>query len=234
MNTTWVPTVQDSAPCPNKQGPQFGPVFMSAIDISTYLAFFLGVVLYNKFLSQWRFRKLFVFSQVLMVAFLFLDLVLVERWNLLISLPDELFVLGDKTVNKVAKRFFYMPMFVLAAKLCPPGTEATLFATIMALSNFGSDVAQYIGIGLLKAFGVGENNNYSNFGWVIVCKMGIECIPIILTFFLIPDANPEDDLLKGRHGNAEEEDATTSKSVELLSANEVEDTGDDTFEGVKS
>jgi len=31
-----------------------------------------------------------------------------------------------------------MPILVLAARLCPEGVEATLFATLMSISNGGS------------------------------------------------------------------------------------------------
>ena len=41
-----------------------------------------------------------------------------------------------------------MPVLVLAAKLCPPGMEATLFATLMSISNAGSVTGSLVGAGL--------------------------------------------------------------------------------------
>jgi hypothetical protein len=50
-------------------------------------------------------------------------------------------------------RLVTMPMFVMAARLCPPDVEATLFALLMGLSNFGDDVGAYVGAAILQAFG---------------------------------------------------------------------------------
>ena len=54
---------------------------------------------------------------------------------------------------KVMNRLVTMPMFVMAARLCPPDVEATLFALLMGLSNFGDDVGAYVGAAILQAFG---------------------------------------------------------------------------------
>ena len=47
---------------------------------------------------------------------------------------------GDNCFGSVIGRLNMMPMMILAAKLCPPGVEATLFSLNMGLSNFGATV----------------------------------------------------------------------------------------------
>ncbi|KAJ8444251.1 hypothetical protein Cgig2_024577 [Carnegiea gigantea] len=44
----------------------------------------------------------------------------------------------------------FMPILVLAARLCPEGVEATLFATLMSISNAGSVLGGLIGAGLTQ------------------------------------------------------------------------------------
>ena len=46
-----------------------------------------------------------------------------------------------------------MPVLVLAARLCPPGVEATLYAALMSLSNAGGGVGE-------------EEKNYEEFFWL--------------------------------------------------------------------
>jgi hypothetical protein len=46
-----------------------------------------------------------------------------------------LFVLGDSALITVLARVAAMPILVLAARLCPEGVEATLFATLMSVLN---------------------------------------------------------------------------------------------------
>ena len=50
-----------------------------------------------------------------------------------------------------------MPILVLAARLCPEGVEATLFATLMSILNAGSFMGSAMGAGLTSALGVTSN-----------------------------------------------------------------------------
>eukprot|EP00966_Prymnesium_polylepis_P119821 2768977-Prymnesium_polylepis.1 len=51
-----------------------------------------------------------------------------------------------------------MPLLVLAAALCPPGIEGTLFATLMSVFNGAGVVGTELGAGLTALFGVTETN----------------------------------------------------------------------------
>merc|ERR1719436_73666 len=82
------------------------------------------------------------------------DFVLVKRWNLVVGVPDIFFLIGDEALAMIVGRFFSMPMFVLAAKVCPDNIEATLFALLMALSNLGSAVSSFFGVTLCEVFGI--------------------------------------------------------------------------------
>ena len=127
--------------------------------------------------------------------------------------------LGDATLTPVVRRFFLMPMFVMASKLCPDGSEATLFSVMMSLSNFGYDVGTYFGAMLLTVFHVSNGNtsytrpnicrqlvlyplkhllaffsldDYSNFAYCIGLKSAMRILPIFLVPFLVPLGSPQD------------------------------------------
>ena len=121
-----------------------------------------------------------------------MDIIIVSRWNQLVGFPDAAMLIGDLTLYPMARRFVMMPMFVLASKVCPDGAEATLYAMLMSLSNFGNTVAIYSGSFLVVLFGVKEDN-YNNFVWVIVTKSLCRLLPILFIPFLIPDGSPQDD-----------------------------------------
>lgn len=64
-----------------------------------------------------------------------------------------------------------MPVLVLAARLCPSGMEATLFATLMSISNGGSVTGGLLGAGLTQLLGV-TKDNFSNLALLItVCNL---------------------------------------------------------------
>ena len=55
----------------------------------------------------------------------------------------------------------FLPTLVLAARLCPPGVEAVLFATLMSIYNFASTVGTEVGAALTKFLHVSETD-FSN------------------------------------------------------------------------
>ncbi|KAM3576371.1 hypothetical protein VYU27_001722 [Nannochloropsis oceanica] len=64
-----------------------------------------------------------------------------------------------------------MPTLVLAARLCPPGIEGTLFATLMSVFNGAGALGAELGAFLTSALGVTENN-FQNLGLLIaICNL---------------------------------------------------------------
>ena len=53
-----------------------------------------------------------------------LDYVWVSRWNLQLGIPDAYFAMGYEALQPFAKRANLLPIFILAAKLCPPRAQA--------------------------------------------------------------------------------------------------------------
>ncbi len=63
------------------------------------------------------------------------QLILVYHLNTALGIPNEVFTFGDSVVLTVLGQVAFMPTLVLAARLCPPGIEGTLFATLMSSST---------------------------------------------------------------------------------------------------
>jgi BT1 family len=84
-----------------------------------------------------------------------------------------------------------MPVLVLAAKLCPAGIEATLFATLMSILNGGSVTGSFVGSLMTKAFGVSSTNFDNLAPLVTVCALG-SLLPLPL-LRLVPDLRDDED-----------------------------------------
>ena len=82
-----------------------------------------------------------------------------------------------------------MPVLVLAARLCPQGMEATLFATLMSISNGGSVVGGLVGAGLTQLFGV-TKNSFDNLAFLIILCNLSSLLPLPL-LGLLPEDNPD-------------------------------------------
>ncbi|TFJ86771.1 hypothetical protein NSK_001859 [Nannochloropsis salina CCMP1776] len=198
-------------------GPGFKPQFLGILNCIASVSMIVGISLYNRYMSTWKYRTIFIASQFLMVGAGMLDWVLVKRLNLRVGISDKAFVLGDEALVPLLRRFAAIPFFVLAAKVCPARCEATLFALLMALSNFGGDVGSYMGVGLLKAFSV-SRADYSRLPQVVLVKTFCRFIPVMLIPFLIPDASPADEILTEKEKllkEGEDEEGDGEDGVEM-------------------
>lgn len=58
--------------------------------------------------------------------------------NRQLGIDDRFFAMGDSLVLTVLGQLAFMPTLVLAAKICPPGLEATLFAGLMRCADMAT------------------------------------------------------------------------------------------------
>ncbi|KAL5657019.1 hypothetical protein ACJX0J_030182, partial [Zea mays] len=109
----------------NKLG--FTPEFLGRVKLVTSFASLLGVGLYNYFLKEVALRKIFLVTTIIGSALGMTQVLLVTGLNRQLGISDEWFSIGDSLIITVLGQASFMP-------LCPPGMEATLFATL--ISNF--------------------------------------------------------------------------------------------------
>jgi BT1 family len=97
-----------------------------------------------------------------------------------IGIPDEAFAFGDDVVLTVLGQIAFMPTLVLAARLCPPGVEGTLFALLMSIFNGGGVVGSELGAMLTKAVGV-TDTNFENLG--LLGESAAHCWRVTLSMY---------------------------------------------------
>ena len=71
------------------------------------------------------------------------------------------------------------------------GAEATVFAMLTALSNFGAAVSSYFGATLLVIFNV-SSDNYHNLKWLLIVKTCCRMCTLFLIHSLVPEGSPND------------------------------------------
>lgn len=174
-------------------GPRFTPELLGLADCFGFAGLLVGVVIFNKYLRNWKYRNIFLLGQLLVILVQFMDLILVFRWNLLMGLPDIVFFIGDETFDMAVERTFYLPLIVLAYKVCPSHLEATIFSTLIATSNLGFDCGRYLGVALAEAWGiVGEDFQHLPHG--IISKALFRLVPIPFILMLSPSFTPDDPI----------------------------------------
>jgi folate/biopterin transporter len=172
----------------NKLG--FTPEFLGRVKLVTSVASLLGVGLYNGFLKNVPLRKIFFATTTLGTALGMTQVILVTGLNRQFGISDEWFAIGDSLILTVLGQASFMPVLVLAARLCPEGMEATLFATLMSISNGGSVIGGLMGAGLTQFFGV-TKDNFDNLAFLIILCNLTSLLPLPL-LGLLPRHNPAD------------------------------------------
>jgi len=135
-----------------------GPEFMGRVRLAGALASLAGVACYNLFLKKMRLRTVFAGAAVAAALLSSTQLLLVTGASKAAGIPDSVFVLADAAVLSALGQAAFMPVLVLAAKLCPPGIEASLFAALMSVLNGGSAAGSALGGALTSALGVGSSS----------------------------------------------------------------------------
>ncbi|CAL6365032.1 unnamed protein product [Bathycoccus prasinos] len=148
----------------------FSPEFLGRVSFARSLAALGGVGLYNAYFKYVPLKKMFTYSAILATALGSTQLLLVSGYNRELGISDELFALTDSAVLTVLGEISFLPVLVLAAKICPKGIEATLFASLMSLFNFGGVTSQFLGAGLTEKLGVTADNFDNLFELVAICN----------------------------------------------------------------
>ncbi|KAF3324347.1 folate-biopterin transporter 1 [Carex littledalei] len=173
----------------NKLG--FTPEFLGRVKLVTSIASLLGVGLYNTYLKSVPLRKIFLATTIIGSALGMTQVFLVTGLNRQFGISDEWFSIGDSLIITVLGQASFMPVLVLAARLCPAGMEATLFATLMSISNAGSVTGGLLGAALTQLLGV-TRDNFNNLALLIVLCNLSSLLPLPL-LGLLPTGSTESD-----------------------------------------
>ena len=147
----------------------FSPEFLGRVSLLRAFAALAGVALYNGYLKRIPLKKMFFWGTILGTALGSTQLLLISRMNLELGISDKMFALTDTAVLTVLGEVSFLPVLVLAAKLCPEGVEATFFAALMSLFNAGGVTSEFLGAGLTKSLGVTADNFDNLFLLVSIC-----------------------------------------------------------------
>jgi hypothetical protein len=116
----------------------------------------------------------------------------------------------------------FMPIMVLAARICPLGVEATLFALLMSIFNLGSFVSQEFGALIMNWLGITETN--FNFLWLLVLISNFGTFIPFLFINWLPEEHIAPEMPKLLAVTA----SSQSTMSDLISESDVQETNSDT------
>jgi hypothetical protein len=183
-------------------GPHFSVEFLtSVLGIIGSVCSLIGIMTYQKYASDWTYRKLLLSTNVVLSVLSFADVIMFTRFNKKIGLPDHAFVLGSSVLTSVIGQWMWMPGIVILSQLCPKGMEATMYALLAGCHNLGNTIASNCGAWVLELLGsvpTGQPNEQDQFKYLWVGSALSTVLPmftLLLLPWLIPDARQTDKIL---------------------------------------
>jgi folate/biopterin transporter len=174
----------------------FTPEFLGRVRLVTSLASLIGVWIFQQFLKNIPFRQIFLWTTIISSLLGLTALLLVTHTNRSLGIDDYWFSLGDSLILTVMGQLTFMPVLVLAARLCPPGIEATLFALLMSVLNLSGLVSKEMGAILTQILGVTDTNFDQLWLLVLITNLG-GMLPLVF-IKLLPDQDPQSIVGIGR------------------------------------
>jgi folate/biopterin transporter len=199
----------------------FQPEFLGRVRLVTSVASLVGIWLFQRFFRQVPFRTIFAWTTVISAALGMTALLLVTHANRALGIDDYWFSLGDSLILTVMGQIAFMPVLVLAARLCPTGVEATFFALLMSVFNLAGMVSHELGAGLTYLLGVTETN-FDNL-WLLVILTNVTTLLPLLFIRWLPRGDvelPDEDAVAGVLPNASA--SILEMSAESLTTSELE------------
>jgi folate/biopterin transporter len=163
----------------------FQPEFLGRVRLVTSLASLLGIWMFQRFFKSVPFRTIFFWTTIASTLLGLTTLLLVTHANRAIGIDDQWFSLGDSLILTVLGQIAFMPVLVLAARICPPGIEATLFALLMSVSNLAGLASHELGALLTHWLGVTESD-FENL-WLLVLITNLSTLLPLPLLRWLPD-----------------------------------------------
>jgi folate/biopterin transporter len=167
----------------------FEPEFLGRVRLVTSLAALIGIWVYQRFLKSVPFRPILGWSIVISAILGMTTLLLVTHTNRALGIDDRWFSLGDSLILTVMGQIAFMPVLVLAARLCPSGIEASLFALLMSIWNLSGLVSAELGALLTHWLGITENK-FDNL-WLLVVITNLSTLFPLGLLGWLPQGDPQ-------------------------------------------
>jgi len=168
---------------------KFDPEFIACITICSSLASVVGLVLYHTCFTGVPIRTLFCVASVLCTIVSLTPLIQIFRWNRQWGIDDRVFALVDTFFITAVAEVLWIPMLVIASRLCPTSVEGTTYALFLSIHNTGLWFSG-ASSGLLTA-GLGITREDLSSLWILVTICAVMTLTPIALLPLFPQGNAE-------------------------------------------
>mmetsp|Transcript_92659 Transcript_92659/g.241400 ORF Transcript_92659/g.241400 Transcript_92659/m.241400 type:complete len:610 (-) Transcript_92659:101-1930(-) len=184
------------------EGPHFSEFFYNSVmGTAGSVCSLLGIFLYQRYMSTWKYRNMMITTNLVLSAFAVLDIMMFARVNVRFGIPDHALVMGLSIFESIIAQWQWMPQVVILSYLCPKGMEATMYALLAGCHNLGNTIASSMGALLLQQLhcqpsGVpNESEQFKNLWVAASVSTVLPLVAILVLYRLIPDARQNEQIV---------------------------------------
>lgn len=170
---------------------QFPPSFMGQLKFMYCIGSLLAIGIYKLYLKNVKFQTIFIWTALLYFCCYLSTIILVTRKNVEWGINDKFFCLGDSVMLQFVGELNMLPILVYACNICPKDIEATIYAMLMAVTNFGSLMGGQIGNAILYSMGITQTD-FSKL-WMFIAFTSVFLLLPIPWVHLIMEPKKEED-----------------------------------------
>jgi hypothetical protein len=158
----------------------FSYTFIGGLSAISSGAMMLGILLYNRFFRNTKFKKLIFIATIFQTGFNLCLLILIFGINREIYMPDKAYAILVRAITSLISELQTMAVLILGVRLCPKDIEAFIFETICGLRDLSYSLSFRMGGALTGGLDITASN--FQYLWVL-CVISSVC-PLTLLIFL--------------------------------------------------
>jgi hypothetical protein len=159
----------------------FTPEFFGRLSLVSHVTAIIGILFFRRFLLQLSLKRLLLSVVILSIVLSHPAMGLIYGWYERLGMSPQLFAVADTAISGALTEIAFLPLLVLAARLCPKGIEATMFALLASIMNIGLAVSDLGGAWLVSHFGVhqamgdmpGDYTNLATVMWIAILSSAL-------------------------------------------------------------
>lgn len=164
---------------------------------------FAGVVAYKYLFFKVSWRKIYVWSTILVSIFGLLQLTLIAQWNIkYLHMSNYFFSLGDDVISSYISGIQFLPLCIMYMKLCPEGSEGASYSMLTTFSNIAVVGSSNVGNLMANIWDVSntamKENNLDGLWNLTILTSAINVVPLLLLKLLPNSAEEQEELSKCR------------------------------------
>jgi len=166
----------------------YSPRFIATLTICGSMAQLTGYMLYKRFLTHVPFAQLSRIATPMLAVVSTLRLIQIFRFNCMLGLGDRIFTLAANFVLVTISEVLWLPMLVLASRLCPASVEATTFSIWLSVHNLGIWMSGVASFFLTAALGITHEDLSNLWVLIVLCSLATLLPLIVLPLLEVVDA----------------------------------------------